>query len=89
VFEEFRRVGNAAKKVEGKTKGVNALLLYLVRVLPFLCGAAASSLALKNQALHQELAVYKPCKTRPRLPRTDRLSRVGLASVPGWVQTAS
>src|SRR3989449_1030217 len=56
------------------------LLLHLLRLLPFLCGGHRQ-LALENLALHQQLAVYKRTRTRPRLRRTDRLFWVALATV--------
>jgi hypothetical protein len=49
------------------------LLLYLLRLLPFLCGGHRQ-LALENLALRHQLAVYKRTVTRPPLRRTDRLS---------------
>jgi hypothetical protein len=56
------------------------LLLYLLRLLPFLCGGHRQ-LALENLALRQQLAVYKRTVPRPRLRRTDRLLWVWLARV--------
>jgi hypothetical protein len=41
------------------------LVLYLVRLLPFLCGGHRQ-LALENLALRQQLAVYK--QSVPRVP---------------------
>src|SRR5262245_110856 len=49
-----------------------ALLLHLLRVLPFLVGDHRQ-LALENLALRHQLAVYKRTATRPRLRATDRL----------------
>src|SRR5207237_5395203 len=61
------------------------LLLRVLRLLPFLF-AGHRQLALEN-ALHQQLAVYKRRVTRPRLRRIDRLCWVGLARIwPGWRQ---
>ena len=48
------------------------LLLYLLRLLPFLCGGRRQ-LALENLALRQQLAVYKRMARRPKLRRSDRL----------------
>ena len=42
------------------------LLLYLLRLLPFLCDGRRQ-LALENLALRQQLVVYKRTATRPRL----------------------
>jgi len=56
------------------------LLLYLLRLLPFLCGGDRQ-LTLKNLALRQHLAVYEPTVARPTLRATDRLFRVGLSRV--------
>src|SRR5207249_2474771 len=48
------------------------LLLYLLRLLPFLCDGRRQ-LALENLALRQQLAVYKRMARRPKLrrPRVD------------------
>src|SRR5512132_259210 len=63
-----------------------ALMLHLLRLLPFLCGGHRQ-LALENLALRQQLAVYKRTAPRPRLLTTDRLLWVGLARVwAGWRQ---
>ena len=60
------------------------LLFHLLRDFPFLCGGHRQ-LALENLALRQQLAVYKPTVTRPKLRPTDRLSWVWLARVwAGW-----
>ena len=48
------------------------LLLYLLRLLPFLCDGRRQ-LALENLALRQQLAVYKRMARRPKLRRSDRL----------------
>ena len=40
------------------------LLLYVLRLFPFLC-RGHRQLALDNLALHQQLAAYKPTVTRP------------------------
>jgi transposase InsO family protein len=62
------------------------LLLYLFRLLPFLCGGHRR-LAIENLALRQQLAVYKRTAPRPRLRTTDRLFWVALANVwAGWRQ---
>jgi putative transposase len=58
------------------------LLLYLLRVLPVLCGGQRQ-LALENLALRQPLAVYKRTVARPRLRRRDRLFWAWLARV--WI----
>src|SRR5438046_10739604 len=58
------------------------LLLYLLRLLPFLCDGRRQ-LALENLALRQQLAVYKRMARRPKLRRSDRLFWVWLAK--GWV----
>jgi hypothetical protein len=47
------------------------LRLYLLRVLPVLCGGHRQ-LALENLALRQQLAVYKRTVARPRLRRARR-----------------
>ncbi len=63
-----------------------ALLLHLLRLLPFLCGGHRR-LALENLALRQQLAVYKRTANRPKLQRSDRLLGVWLARVwPAWRQ---
>jgi hypothetical protein len=63
------------------------ILLYLLRLLPFLFGGHRQ-LALENLALRQQLAVYRRMMTRPRLRRTERLFWVGLARVwSGWRQS--
>src|SRR5437016_6174874 len=62
------------------------LLLYLLRLLPFLCDGRRQ-LALENLALRQQLAVYKRMAARPKLRTTDRLFWVWLAKVWGeWKQ---
>ncbi len=48
------------------------LLLYLLRLLPFLCDGRRQ-LALENLALRHQLAVYRRTATRPRIRETDRL----------------
>ena len=48
------------------------LLLYLLRLLPILCGGHRQ-VALENLALRQQLVVYKRTATRPRMRETDRL----------------
>src|SRR6267143_1660942 len=58
------------------------LVLYLLRLLPFLCDGH-HQLALENLALRQQLAVYKRMARRPKLRRSDRLFWVWLARV--WV----
>jgi len=58
-----------------------ALMLHLLRLLPFLCGGHRQ-LAIENLALRQQLAVYRKTAARPRLRTTDRLFWVGLAR--GW-----
>jgi transposase InsO family protein len=58
------------------------LVLYLLRLLPFLCDGRRQ-LALENLALRQQLAVYKRMARRPKLRRSDRLFWVWLARV--WV----
>jgi putative transposase len=61
-------------------------LLYLLRLVPFLCGGHRQ-LALENLALRQQLAVYKRTVKRPKLGRRDRLFRVWLSRVwAGWRQ---
>jgi putative transposase len=61
-------------------------LLYLLRLLPFLCGGH-HQVALENLALRHQLAVYRRTVSRPRLCTTDRLLWVGLARVwAGWRQ---
>src|SRR5881296_609051 len=63
------------------------LLLYLLRLLPFLCDGRRQ-LALENLALRQQLAVYKRMARRPKLRRSDRLFWVWLARVwVGWRQS--
>src|SRR3989449_3910904 len=63
------------------------LLLYLLRLLPFLCDGRRQ-LALENLALRQQLAVYKRMARRPRLLRSDCLFWVLLARVwVGWRQS--
>ena len=63
------------------------LLLYLLRLLPFLCDGRRQ-LALENLALRQQLAVYKRMARRPKLRRSDRLFWVWLAKVwVGWRQS--
>jgi putative transposase len=63
-----------------------SLLLYLLRLLPFLVGGHRQ-LALENLALRQQLVVYKRTGTRPRLRRTDRLFWLALARIwAGWKQ---
>src|SRR5438128_10897360 len=63
------------------------LLLYLLRLLPFLCDDRRQ-LALENLALRQQLAVYKRMARRPKLRRSDRLFWVWLARVwVGWRQS--
>ena len=63
------------------------LLLHLLRLFPFFCGGHRQ-LAIENLALRQQLAVYKPMATRPKLRTTDRLFWVGLARVwAGWRQS--
>jgi len=63
-----------------------SLLLHLLRLLPFLFGGHRQ-LALENQALREQLTVYKRTTIRPPLRRTDRLFWVGLARVwAGWRQ---
>jgi len=63
------------------------LLLYLLRLLPFLCDGRRQ-LALENLALRQHLAVYKRMARRPKLRRSDRLFWVWLARVwVGWRQS--
>src|SRR5438128_4094871 len=63
-----------------------ALLLHLLRLLPFLCGGHRQ-LALENLVLRQQLAVYKRTAPRPKLRVLDRLLWVGLARVwAGWRQ---
>jgi len=47
------------------------LLLYLLRLLPILCGGHRQ-VALENLALRQQLVVYKRTATRPRIRETDR-----------------
>src|SRR5438093_12967240 len=60
------------------------LLLYLLRLLPILCGGHRQ-VALENLALRQQLAVYKRRVTRPKLRRSDRLFWVLLPRVwAGW-----
>jgi putative transposase len=62
------------------------LVLYLVRLLPYLCGGHRQ-LALENLALRQQLAVYRRTTTRPTLRTRDRLFWVGLTRVwAGWRQ---
>src|SRR5439155_21131395 len=62
-------------------------LLYLLRLLPFLCDGRRQ-LALENLALRQQLAVYKRMARRPKLRRSDRLFWVWLARVwVGWRQS--
>src|SRR5256712_9532773 len=62
------------------------LLLYLLRLLPFLCGGHRQ-LALENLALRQQLAVYKRTTNRLRLRRSDRVLWVWLSRVwPAWRQ---
>jgi putative transposase len=64
-----------------------ALLLHLLRLLPFLCGGH-HQLALENLALRHQLAVYRRTTTRPKLRTTDRLFWVGLARIwSGWRQS--
>src|SRR5438094_582121 len=63
------------------------LLLYLLRLLPFLCDGGRQ-LARENLALRQQLAVYKRMARRPKLRRSDRLFWVWLAKVwVGWRQS--
>jgi putative transposase len=63
-----------------------AVLLHLLRLLPFLIGGHRQ-LALENLALRQQLAVYRRTGPRPKLRTTDRLLWVGLARVwAGWRQ---
>ena len=63
------------------------LLLYLLRLLPFLCDGRRQ-LALEILALRQQLAVYKRMARRPKLRRSDRLFWVWLARVwVGWRQS--
>jgi putative transposase len=60
------------------------LLLHLLRLLPFLFGGHRQ-LALENQALRQQLAVYHRTIIRPPLRSTDRLFWIGLAKIwTGW-----
>src|SRR2546428_591055 len=62
------------------------LLLRLLRLLPFLCGAHRH-VALENLALRHQLAVYKKTVTRPKVRRSDRLFWVALSRVwAGWRQ---
>src|SRR5439155_501996 len=62
------------------------LLLRLLRLLPFLCGAHRH-VALENLALRHQLAVYKRTVTRPKVRRSDRLFWVALSRVwVGWRQ---
>jgi putative transposase len=64
-----------------------ALLLHLLRLLPFLFGGHRQ-LAIENLALRHQLSVYKRTTTRPKLRTTDRLFWVGLARVwAGWKQS--
>jgi putative transposase len=64
-----------------------ALLLHLLRLLPFLFGGHRQ-LAIENLALRHQLSVYKRTTTRPKLRTTDRLLWVGLARVwAGWRQS--
>jgi hypothetical protein len=49
-----------------------ALLLHLLRLLPFLFGGHRQ-LAIENLALRHQLSVYKRTATRPTLRTTDRL----------------
>jgi putative transposase len=61
-----------------------AVLLHLLRLLPFLVGGHRQ-LALENVALRHQLAVYKRTVIRPRLRLTDRFFWIALARVwPGW-----
>jgi putative transposase len=65
---------------------VITLLLYLLRLLPFLVGGDRQ-LALENLALRQQLGVYKRTLPRPKLRPMDRLLWVGLARIrTGWRQ---
>src|SRR5438093_8719294 len=57
--------------IRGESRPMIALLLHLLRLLPFLCGGHRQ-LALENLALRQQLAVYKRTTNRPRLRRYDR-----------------
>src|SRR5262245_20068305 len=60
------------------------LLLYLLRLFPFLCGGHRQ-LALENLALRQQLAVYKRTANRPKLRRRERLFWIYLSRVwTGW-----
>src|SRR5256712_1046381 len=54
------------------------LLLRLLRLLPFLCGAHRH-VALENLALRHQLAVYKKRVPRPKVRRSDRLFWVVLS----------
>ena len=56
------------------------LLLYLLRLLPFLLGGHRQ-LALENLALRQELMLYERTVTRPRLRKIDRIFWLWLARV--------
>jgi transposase InsO family protein len=63
-----------------------ALLLHLLRLLPFLCGGHRE-LALENLALRHQLAVYKRTVNRPKLRQGDRLFWVALSRLwAGWRQ---
>jgi Peptidase family M48 len=57
-----------------------AVLLHLLRLLPFLVGGHRQ-LALENVALRHQLAVYKRTVIRPRLRLTDRFFWIALARV--------
>src|SRR6267143_4562708 len=62
------------------------LLLYLLRLLPILCGGHRQ-VALENLALRQQLVVYKRTAIRPRIRETDRLFWVWLTRIwTGWKQ---
>src|SRR2546426_9914950 len=63
------------------------LLLYLLRLLPFLCDGRRQ-LALENLALRQQVAVYKRMAGRPKLRGSDRLLGGWLPGVwVGWRQS--
>src|SRR5439155_25520898 len=72
--------------IRRESRPMIALLLHLLRLLPFLCGGHRQ-LALENLALRQQLAVYKRTTNRPRLRRSDRVLWVWLSRVwPAWRQ---